>query len=287
MAEMEPTWREYHLRLLAQFGKDVLGDVREFRSGTMLLIALIAAVLVAILENKWRLIQPNQTWETAIVNAIPTICIFLFYLGWHALRAPWKLDIERQRKINDLLAALRARDAELGKLKPRLNYQCVGANLVLSAYEVYNSWIGNSNVEPNQAYGVHGALDVSDDAHNPIRVPLGWLGEPPDDPVESVSIPGGSRRAFAYLVQDKRNKGSVFIPQLMAHCFGPGQRLTPGPTIYTLVARVFGGNCDPLFARTKFRVLEQGILVVEPWTTLPSSTSERPAVNLERRTATP
>jgi hypothetical protein len=68
-------------------GVDLLGDVKEFRGGTIL---LIAAVVVAIIENHWHLINPDQTWQTAIVNAVPTIFLLGFYAAWHAVRAPWK-----------------------------------------------------------------------------------------------------------------------------------------------------------------------------------------------------
>jgi hypothetical protein len=88
----------------------MLGDVREFRSGTVL---LIVAVLAAVLQNRWHLIRPDQTWKAATVNALPTIALLTFYVTWHATRAPWRLDVGRYRKAAALQSEIECRVTQI------------------------------------------------------------------------------------------------------------------------------------------------------------------------------
>jgi hypothetical protein len=66
---------DYNHRVLRQIKQDILGDVKEFRAGSVL---RIGALLPAIAQPRFHLIEDDQTSQSAFVKALPTIALLCF-----------------------------------------------------------------------------------------------------------------------------------------------------------------------------------------------------------------
>src|ERR1700722_1158423 len=82
----------YYWAVLRRIGS----DIKKHVLATMLV--LFGGIIVALLQERYKIITPAQTWIRPVINVIPST----IYLGITALflmvRAPWKLHVEHEEK---------------------------------------------------------------------------------------------------------------------------------------------------------------------------------------------
>jgi hypothetical protein len=109
----------YYKRVCKQFGSDVRKDV----AGTV--VAIVVAIFAAILQMRYKLILPEQTWSTAIANAVPFVGVLLVYLLYHAARAPWKIHTEMELSLLKCDGRLRAIQEKVNTARPEITARWV------------------------------------------------------------------------------------------------------------------------------------------------------------------
>lgn len=255
---------QYHSRLLRQWGIDLLDDVREFRSGTML---LIAAGVCAIMQNHWHLIKPDQTWQTAVVNATPTVFLFGFYLAWHAVRAPWKLDQERHQAIAVASETVGVLRLKLAAFLPHLDFAGVGVAIKGHNGSTFNNLvIANTNTNrQNSADNVRATFGYRQTAGLPFSRDGVWSGAETDDST-MTSIPGGRDRRLVFILQFGNE---FYAPVLSGGCINAGTPLQAG--IWEISVEIAGDNCGSISGQSKYRLEnDDGRLIqVEEWSFTP------------------
>jgi hypothetical protein len=93
---------EYWGFVVGQFRRDVGNHIIAH------IIAAIIAAVAAFAQAKYGLIRADQAVTSAAINAAVPLAILALYLGWYALRAPWKV-------YNEVLAGHEAARADLNK----------------------------------------------------------------------------------------------------------------------------------------------------------------------------
>ena len=85
--------RAYYKRLMYQ----VLSDCKSHlvRTATAVVIALGAAYLQA----QYLAFPGTQAWQRAATTVVVTVLVFVVYVLYYAVRAPWKLDTVRQEEM--------------------------------------------------------------------------------------------------------------------------------------------------------------------------------------------
>jgi hypothetical protein len=78
-------------------------DIRHNIKGTLMSVA--AAIAATVFRVHWKLLQPDQQWLTVISNSLFTVLILVCFCLFYLVRAPWKLYNERERVIQEMIAA--------------------------------------------------------------------------------------------------------------------------------------------------------------------------------------
>ena len=65
-------------------------------------IALLAMLLVLVVQYRAGWIKTGEGWSTIIINILPPLGVFVLYLGYHLMRAPYEIDCHQQNAIHAL-----------------------------------------------------------------------------------------------------------------------------------------------------------------------------------------
>jgi len=83
----------YYKRVMYQ----VLSDCKSHLLRTT--IAVVIALGSAYLQTQYLALPGTQTWQRAATTIVVTVLVFLVYVLYYAVRAPWKLDTVRQEEM--------------------------------------------------------------------------------------------------------------------------------------------------------------------------------------------
>ena len=62
------------------------------------MLVLLGGIIVALLQEHFKLITPDQTWIRSAINVVPSVVYFIFFSVVAIVRAPWNLHKEHSHK---------------------------------------------------------------------------------------------------------------------------------------------------------------------------------------------
>lgn len=96
-----PDFWQYYRRVTVQIWQDISRHVLAT------VLALLSVTAGTILLAMYRVNPPSQTWTRTALGAAWPLAIFVLYLLWYAVRAPWRIHLEdRATHSRELQAAI-------------------------------------------------------------------------------------------------------------------------------------------------------------------------------------
>lgn len=93
---LNTSFANYAKRLWVQFLDNAKREVAPA------VIALIAMLIVLIVQYRAGWIKTGEGWSTIVVNILPPLGVFVLYLGYHLIRTPYEIDLHQQTAIHEL-----------------------------------------------------------------------------------------------------------------------------------------------------------------------------------------
>jgi hypothetical protein len=98
----------------------MLGDLWTF-GRQQVIIAVIASLIILFLQLRWGVIPRELTFYGFLSVALPYLGIIALAFIFHAVRAPWIIDKDRQRRANKLRGRIRKQRQEVEALDSELS----------------------------------------------------------------------------------------------------------------------------------------------------------------------
>jgi hypothetical protein len=98
--DLDFTFRQYVKRVFQQF------KTESKHEATPTVITILAIIVVLLIQYRVGWIKVGEGWATIFVNVAPVFIVFLIYIIYHVVRAPYELDKRQGKELQQLKTEL-------------------------------------------------------------------------------------------------------------------------------------------------------------------------------------